>query len=89
MDDITLTRTLLAQGFGHAELLRMQRRGELSRVRRGAYATGPIPEQPVGPEVDKRHLQLIFATAPQLLPGRWSATGRRPCSTDCRSGRGR
>ena len=69
MEDIKLTRTLLAQGFGHAELLRMQRRGELSRVRRGAYAAGPIPEQPVGPEVDKRHLQLILATAPQLLPG--------------------
>lgn len=69
MDDISLTRTLLAQGYDHAELRRMQRRGELSRVRRGAYAVGPLPEPATGPEVDERHRQLIRATAPQLLPG--------------------
>lgn len=69
MDDISLTRTLLAQGFDHAELGRMQRRGELSRVRRGAYSSEPLPERAAGPEVDERHRKLILATAPQLLPG--------------------
>lgn len=69
MDEISLTRELLAQGYDHAELHRMQRRGELSRIRRGAYAVGPLPEPAAEPEVDERHRQLIGATAPQLLPG--------------------
>ena len=39
MDGILLTRALLDQGLSHNELARLRRRGELERLRRGAYAS--------------------------------------------------
>jgi len=41
MDDIMLTAALRERGLDHRDLLRLQRRGELTRVRRGAYAATP------------------------------------------------
>ena len=39
VDDIWLTSALTAQGYDPNELARLLRRGELARVRRGAYAS--------------------------------------------------
>jgi hypothetical protein len=65
MDEIKLTRTLLDQGFDHDDLRRLNRGGELIRVRRGAYA---LEEKP-GLAVEDRHRRLILGTAPQLRDG--------------------
>ncbi len=40
MDDIRLTRDFAAAGFDFTEVDRMRRRGELRRIRRGAYEDG-------------------------------------------------
>lgn len=74
MEPVILTRHLTARGFDAHEVARMRRRGELVRVRRGAYATA----QPDGDDVDDylakaarlaaRHRQLIEGTLPQLHP---------------------
>jgi hypothetical protein len=61
MDQIMLTERLLNQGFSYDEIGRSCRRGELRRIRRGAYAA-VAPNQSV---VD-RHRQMIMATVPQL-----------------------
>jgi hypothetical protein len=45
MDDIRTTRSLLEQGYGHNDLRRLQRGGELTRLRRGAYAFDDKPDQ--------------------------------------------
>ena len=60
-----LTAALRERGLGDRDLLRLQRRGELTRVRRGAYAS--TPAEPLA-RVDQ-HRQLIKATTPQLRPG--------------------
>jgi hypothetical protein len=65
MDDIRLTRTLLGQGYDHDDLRRLQRGGELVRVRRGAYVREP--EADLG--IAQRHRRLILGTAPQLRDG--------------------
>jgi hypothetical protein len=65
MNDIKLTRALLAEGYNHDDLRRLQRRSELVRVRRGAYATESSPDL----AVDERHRRLVLATAPQLREG--------------------
>jgi hypothetical protein len=65
MDDIVLTRALRAQGLNTADLTRMSRHGELTRVRRGAYSHDP--GQDLGR--DERHRRLVLATAPLLLDG--------------------
>ena len=44
MDDIRMTRSLLDQGYNYDELRRLQRTGELVRVRRGAYALEDKPD---------------------------------------------
>lgn len=74
MEPVILTRNLTARGFDAHELARMQRRGELVRVRRGAY----VPAQPDSDDSDDyvaraarlatRHRQLIEGTLPQLHP---------------------
>ena len=64
-DDIVLTRTLRIQGLNTEDLARLSRRGELARVRRGAYAY--VADD--GEVREKRHQRLILATAPQLLDG--------------------
>jgi len=65
MDDIRLTRSLLEQGYNYGDLRRLQRGGELVRVRRGAYAR----EDQIDQMVEKRHRRLMLATAPQLRDG--------------------
>jgi hypothetical protein len=65
MDDIRLTRTLLDQGYDYDDLRRLQRGGELFRVRRGAYAREDNHDQ----LFEERHRRLVLATAPQLRDG--------------------
>jgi hypothetical protein len=65
MDDIKLTRALIAEGYNHDDLRRLQRESELIRVRRGAYAGSDKPDL----AVETRHRRLILGTAPQLRDG--------------------
>ena len=65
MDGILLTKTLRDQGFSYDEVIRRHRRGDLERVRRGAYATPRDRE--LGR--DDRHRRLVQATVPQLVAG--------------------
>jgi hypothetical protein len=65
MDDIKLTRDLLAEGYNHDDLRRLQRRSELVRVRRGTYAS----ESSTDLAIDERHRRLVLGTAPQLRDG--------------------
>jgi alkylated DNA nucleotide flippase Atl1 len=65
MDNIRLTRNLLDQGYNWVDLRRLQRDGELVRVRRGAYCQDEKP----GEFLEERHRRLILATAPQLRDG--------------------
>jgi predicted transcriptional regulator of viral defense system len=65
MDDIRMTRSLLEQGYGHDDLRRLQRAGDLIRLRRGAYAFEDQPDQ----LPEERHRRLVWATAPQLGDG--------------------
>jgi hypothetical protein len=65
VDRILLTQALLAQGFSHGDLARLNRRGELTHLRRGAYASM------AGTDLTREdnHRRLVRATAPQLLDG--------------------
>ena len=65
MDDIRMTRSLLDQGYNYDELRRLQRTGELVRVRRGAYALDDKPDL----LIEERHRRLVLGTAPQLRDG--------------------
>jgi hypothetical protein len=65
VEDIALTADLLGRGMHRDEITRLCRRGDLDRVRRGAYA----PPSDVERSVEARHLQLIAATVPQLGAG--------------------
>lgn len=65
MDDIRMTRSLLSQGYDYDDLRRLQRGGELVRVRRGAYARGDQADQ----LIEERHRRLVLGTAPQLRDG--------------------
>jgi len=65
MDDILLTAALRQRGLDDRDLLRLQRRGELTRIRRGAYAVAPA--EPLSRA--NQHRQLVLATVPQLGPG--------------------
>jgi hypothetical protein len=56
MDDIRLTRSLLEHGYNYGDLRRLQRGGELVRVRRGAYAR----DNEVDQLVEKRHRRLML-----------------------------
>lgn len=60
-----MTRSFLAQGYDYDDLRRLQRGGELVRVRRGAYARGDKADQ----LIEERHRRLVLATAPQLRDG--------------------
>lgn len=74
MEPVILTRDLTARGFDAHELARMRRRGELVRVRRGAYVSAqPNSEDPDdqvarAAQLASRHWQLIVGTLPQLYP---------------------
>jgi len=65
MDTILLTGALLGQGLSYNELARLRRRGDLERIRRGAYASPR--EDDLGRE--EAHRRLIHATVPQLIDG--------------------
>jgi hypothetical protein len=60
-----MTRSHLEQGYGHDDLRRLQRAGDLIRLRRGAYAFEDQPDQ----LPEERHRRLVWATAPQLGDG--------------------
>lgn len=60
---VTTTRELEAAGLTRNEVSRLNRRGELVRVRRGAYATEAVDSEL------ERHRRLIAATWPLLEPG--------------------
>jgi hypothetical protein len=69
VSDISLTSQLRARGLNDDDLARLRRRGDLVRVRRGAYAL-PSKLQPVDTwDAEDRHRLLIAATAPQLESG--------------------
>ena len=69
MSDISLTSQLRARGLNDDDLARLRRRGDLVRVRRGAYAL-PSKLEPVDTwDAEDRHRLLIAATAPQLTSG--------------------
>ncbi|HEY6811398.1 MAG TPA: hypothetical protein VI074_01785 [Propionibacteriaceae bacterium] len=99
MDDIRMTRMLLNHGYDYNDLRRLQRGGELTRVRRGAYAREDKPDQ----MIEERHRRLILGTAPQIRDGAvishgsaavlyglpvWPAAVERVHVTRCRSGNG-
>lgn len=65
MDDIVLTQARRAQGLTTEELTRLQRSGDLTRIRRGAYSHDPGQ----GLRREDHHRRLVLATAPQLLDG--------------------
>ena len=52
---------MLAAGFSDDEVRRLLRIGDLSRVRRGSYVVGPLPEEPV-----RRHRLAIIAAVRAL-----------------------
>jgi predicted transcriptional regulator of viral defense system len=74
MEPVMLTRDLTERGLDAHELARMRRRGELVRVRRGAYAPPqPDSDDPgdyvaAATQLAIRHRQLIDGTVPQLHP---------------------
>ncbi|HEU5486395.1 MAG TPA: hypothetical protein VFU98_15910 [Microlunatus sp.] len=63
MAEVRQAAELVAQGFGHGELARCVRAGDLRRIRRGAYAWGREPEEL---EDAERHRELIEASIPVL-----------------------
>ncbi len=65
MDDIRLTRDFAAAGFDFTEVDRMRRRGELRRIRRGAYEDGNRDAA----EPAEQHRRLIDATLRQSSVG--------------------
>ena len=66
MNSVVLASTLIGtQGHSHRDLARMVRLSELSRVRRGAYVVGVLPDV----SAEEAHRRLIAATAPQLQSG--------------------
>jgi len=61
MHPVVLRAELLRRGLTNDDLERLRRQGELTRVRRGAYAV-PL----VDASVEERHRLLVAATLPQL-----------------------
>lgn len=75
VEPVILTRDLSGRGFDSHELARMQRRGELVRIRRGAYAgrdltadDAPDDYLAAAERLAARHRLLIDGTLPQLHP---------------------
>jgi hypothetical protein len=56
-DPLVLRRDAVRNGWSDGELARLVRRGEWSRIRRGAYRDGPRPEGPLA-----RHRLAVAAT---------------------------
>jgi hypothetical protein len=61
MTGLQLRSQLLAVGWSDDEVRRLLRIGDLTRVRRGSYVAGPLPEEPV-----RRH-RLAIAAAAEVL----------------------
>ncbi len=59
MQQIDLTRELVARGYEHGELARLRRTGSLDHVRRSAYASPPTAPL----DARQTHLRLVAATA--------------------------
>ncbi|RBY79339.1 hypothetical protein DQ239_06810 [Blastococcus sp. TF02-09] len=59
--DLVLRRTALQEGWSDEELTRRQRRGELTRVRPGAYAPADALRDPA-----RRHRRMVTATLAAL-----------------------
>ena len=74
MHTVLSTRELLDRGLATHELARLERRGELVRVRRGAYVPwqGPEPGSAEDPfasaDLAEQHQRLLRGTLPQLHP---------------------
>jgi predicted transcriptional regulator of viral defense system len=69
MDGYLLTRDLTQRGFTNSEIRRMVSRGELARLRRGAYVTDQLLTAAIDPyDLRTPHRRLIEATADQLHP---------------------
>ena len=68
--ELLVTRDLTRQGFSADEIRRMVRRGELARIRRGAYVRDhPSADGDADPyDLRTPHLRLIAGTEPQLHP---------------------
>ena len=58
MEPVRLTRDLYAEGFTYPEVARLQTRGELRSLRRGAYSRAPTPP----PDMRSTHRELVQAT---------------------------
>ena len=67
-EKVILAGELRRQGFSADEVVRMVRRGELCRLRRGAYVHPSVSSGDVHTELRESHMQLIGATLPQLHP---------------------
>jgi predicted transcriptional regulator of viral defense system len=74
MGDVILTRDLVERGFTTDEVARLERNGDLQRLRRGAYALPEPPRtaadsaQPNDAPGAALHRQLVDGTLPQLHP---------------------
>jgi hypothetical protein len=66
VSEILLTRQLLDAGYDKGELRRLQRTGELTHVRRGAWLRGSDSDEL---SREERHRRLVEAVAVQTLPG--------------------
>ncbi|MFT4165371.1 MAG: type IV toxin-antitoxin system AbiEi family antitoxin domain-containing protein [Microlunatus sp.] len=69
-NDVVLTSDLVRMGFSTDEVARMRQRGELVRLRRGAYLRVSESSSKASDPWDLRtpHLHLIDGTVPQLHP---------------------
>ena len=65
---VILAGELRRRGFSADEVARMVDRGELARLRRGAYANPANGSRNVDDQLRDNHLRLIAATLPQLHP---------------------
>ncbi len=66
MDKIILTGELRRTGSSSDEIDRLVRSGAMTRIRRGAYHSGPEPAEP---DIRIAHRRLIEATVAQTGPG--------------------
>jgi len=66
---ISLTSQLRDRGFNTNDLARLRRRGEIVRIRRGAYAQPSETMSAISSGAEDQHRLLLAATIPQLAGG--------------------
>jgi Transcriptional regulator, AbiEi antitoxin len=66
---ISLTSQLRDRGFNTNDLARLRRRGEIVRIRRGAYAQPSDTMSAISSGAEDQHRLLLAATIPQLAGG--------------------